>query len=610
MATTNSLTQPTLQAQKEDTDRKLISIEPSSPFGDMALALSGGGFRAASFSLGAISYLNRVYLDTPDDTLLKHVTFITSTSGGTLANAYYTSCLFKPGFEFATFFNNMKNFMDGEALLEEVCDILNDPKRWNEIGRRTITKNGKEVEVKIEKTHNIINSFAKAYDNLLFNDTAHPNTNLFDVYFNRAENPHLRTVCFNATELNNGVSFRFQTNGEDDSIRTVGNYYLHFNNAEIARKLKLGDLAATSSCFPSGFEPMIYPDDYIHPGLTDVNKMLTAIDYKNNNPLNLPKVQNEPFCMVDGGVVDNQGLYSMMMEDTFRAEHPPKKQFDLMMVCDVGSYFVNGYQTPPKADAWYKNLTIDTLRKLMPVGVIIFVASFLLAILTDGWARRAGLFLVLTSGIYTLFYFWTVSTFNKAINGLKSSFGKVIVRFIGTIFKIRFNQLQQMLATRLNSTLLITTDLFLKQIRRQYFSEFYGMPAYKNRVLSCYIYEFSAQHATTRIENLESKDKEWWPAAANVLTPGPQIQEIATLATSMGTTLWFPAGKQTMRDNIIACGQLTMCYNLLKHIYRLEVLDIKWTTDVTLQSLKQRLLADWEVFKKNPIVMVNGGFPA
>jgi len=203
-----------------------------------------------------------------------------------------------------------------------------------------------------------------------------------------------------------------------------------------------------------------------------------------------------------------------------------------------------------------------------------------------------------------------VSTFNKAINGLKSSFGKVIVRFIGTIFKIRFNQLQQMLATRLNSTLLITTDLFLKQIRRQYFSEFYGMPAYKNRVLSCYIYEFSAQHATTRIENLESKDKEWWPAAANVLTPGPQIQEIATLATSMGTTLWFPAGKQTMRDNIIACGQFTMCYNLLKHIYRLEVLDIKWTTDVTLQSLKQRLLADWEVFKKNPIVMVNGGFPA
>jgi len=52
-----------------------------------------------------------------------------------------------------------------------------------------------------------------------------------------------------------------------------------------------------------------------------------------------------------------------------------------------------------------------------------------------------------------------------------------------------------------------------------------------------------------------------------------------------------------------------MCYNLLKHIYRLEVLDIKWTTDTTLQSLKQRLLADWEVFKKNPIVMVDGNFP-
>ncbi|MEO6977501.1 MAG: hypothetical protein ABI113_03950, partial [Mucilaginibacter sp.] len=63
-------------------------------------------------------------------------------------------------------------------------------------------------------------------------------------------------------------------------------------------------------------------------------------------------------------------------------------------------------------------------------------------------------------------------------------------------------------------------------------------------------------------------------------------------------------------DNIIACGQFTMCYNLLKHIYRLEVLDSKWAGDAILQGLKQRLLADWEVFKKNPIVMVDGSFPA
>src|ERR1700743_1669462 len=114
MSTINSLTDLNVQAPDQDVVRKLTSIKPKLPFGNMALALSGGGFRAASFSLGAISYLNRVWMDTEGDTLLKHVTFITSTSGGTLANAYYTACLFKPGFVFADFYAKMKNFMNGE----------------------------------------------------------------------------------------------------------------------------------------------------------------------------------------------------------------------------------------------------------------------------------------------------------------------------------------------------------------------------------------------------------------------------------------------------------------------------------------------------------------
>lgn len=609
MAITNSLTKPTVEDPEIDDSRKLQSIRPETPFGEMALALSGGGFRAASFSLGAISYLNRAYIETDNEKrcLLHNVTFITSTSGGTLASTYYSASIFKPGFSFAKFYGDMKNFLDGDGLLEEVCAILNDPKCWNEKGTLETTEHGKKKTVAVEKSQNIINAFAKAYDKMLFQDPQNPNANLFDVYFNRDTNPHLKGVCFNATELNNGISFRFQTNGQDDSIRTVGNYYLSFNDAGIARKLRLGDIAATSSCFPSGFEPMIYPNDYIHPGLTDVNKMLDAITYKNNNPLNLPNIDKQPFCMVDGGVVDNQGLYSMMMEDTFRAQHHPKKQFDLMMVCDVSSYFVNGYITPPQTTAWYKYFTIDRLRKLMPVGVIVFLASLALALFIDGIGRRVGLFFVLTSGLYSAFYFWSMLAFNKFEKGLAKSFGSVIDKFIGIFFKIKFYRFQQMLQTRLNSTLLITIDLFLKQIRRQYFSDFYGMPAYKNRVLSCYIYEFSAQHAGTRTANLDGKDKKWWHKVSDNLTPTAEMQTIATNATAVPTTLWFGDGVQVQRDDVIACGQFTMCYCLLKHIYRLELLDAKWQTDVPLQDLKARLLADWEAFKKLPRFMVEKG---
>lgn len=606
MSTTNSLTSPTLRAPRQDIDRKLVAMQPESPFGDMALALSGGGFRAAAFSLGSIAYLNRIWINEPGDTLLKHITFITSTSGGTLANAFYSASLFKPGFVFDNFYQKMRLFMDGENLLEEVCNILNDPKKWDETGEQSVVKNGKTVKVKIEKSHNLINSFAKAYDKLLFSDHDSPGNSLFDVYFNRDANPHLQTVCFNATELNNGLSFRFQTNGDPSSIRTVGNYYLHFNNADIARKLKLGDLAATSSCFPSGFEPMIYPNDYIHPGLNDVNQMLSAIDYKNNDPLKLDTVVNQPFCMVDGGVVDNQGLYSMMMEDTYRADNPPKKQFDLMMVCDVGSYFMDAYRAPGRSEAWWRNFNINGFKKLMPIGVLMYIISGLLVALTDGILRRLGLLLLLPSGIYTILYLLVIVAYNKALAGLKNSFGKVIVKIVGFFFHSPFYNLQQMIATRVNSTLLITTDIFLKQIRRQYYSDFYGMPAYRNRVLSNFIYEFSAQHSDTRIANLQTKDAAWWkPPVSENLTPGVAMQQMATNATSMGTTLWFEEDQKIMRDYIIACGQFSMCYNLLKHIYRLEVLDVKWQTDTTLQGIKGRLLNDWSQFKLKPDFMVD-----
>lgn len=609
MALFNSLTKPSVQDPGVDTDRKLHDITPESPFGEMALALSGGGFRAASFSLGAMSYLNRAYIETGNEKrfLLHNVTFITSTSGGTLASSYYSASIFKPDFSFAKFYADMKTFLDGDGLLQEVCAILNDPNCWNEKGKFETVESGKKKTVTVEKSQNIINAFAKAYDKMLFQDPQHPNANLFDVYFNRAANPHLKGVCFNATELNNGISFRFQTNGEDDSIRTVGNYYLNFNNAAVARKLRLGDIAATSSCFPSGFEPMIYPNDYINPGLTDVNEMLDAINYKNNNPLKLPTVTKQPFCMVDGGVVDNQGLFSMMMEDTYRAEHHPKKQFDLMMVCDVSSYFVNGYITPPQTTAWYKDFSIDRLRKLMPVGLVVFLASLALSLFMDGIARRVGLFFVLTSGLYSVFYFWTMLSFSKFEKGLAKSFGTVIDKFIGIFFKIKFNRFQQMLQSRLNSTLLITTGLFLKQIRRQYFADFYGMPAYKNRALSCYIYEFSAQHADTRLANLKAKDKDWWNKVSDNLIPTAEMQAIATNSTAVPTTLWFGDGVQVQRDDVIACGQFTMCYCLLKHIYRLELLDTKWQTDAPLQDLKVRLLADWAAFKNSPGFMVEKG---
>jgi hypothetical protein len=589
----------------EELSRKLVVVKPECPFDDMALALSGGGFRAAAFSLGSISYLNRAWMENEDDTLLKHVSFITSTSGGSLTNAVYSTSIFKPGFVFDDFYKGMKTFMTGEDLLTKVFDILTDAKKWNEAGTQVI--DGKPV--KVEKSRNLINAFAKAYDEMLFKDANTGKSETLDIYFDRQYKPHLKTVCFNATELNNGIAFRFQTNGYPDSIFTVGNYYLHFKveDADVARQLKISDIAATSSCFPSGFEPMIYPQDYVHPGLQDIDKMLHAIDYKNNNPLKLDEVANQPFCMMDGGIVDNQGLDSMMMEDNFRAEHPDKKPFDLMMVCDVGSYFMDRFAPVEAPKGGFAALTFNKVGRWI-TGISLGGIALCIAALFCYYpaVRTGGLLLLLPFAILGGLYWYLKHVVATKMETLQTThFGRTISRYLGYFSSLRFGVLQQMMVARFKSILLLNLNVFLAQERRQAYNTFYSMPVYKNRALSCFIYEFSAQHNRVRKANQQDKDSAWCvPAVAALLEPSEVLQAMATKATSMATTLWFDDGPQTMRDAVIACGQFTMCYNLLKHIYRLEVLDAYWKTDANLQGLKARLLADWEMFKAKPDFMV------
>jgi predicted acylesterase/phospholipase RssA len=605
MSTINSLTSPVIQPTEQVLERKTETINPVCPFEKIGLTLSGGGFRAAAFSLGAISYLNKTWYKDPQDSLLRHVNFLTSTSGGTITNAYYSACLFKPGFNFDSFYKEMKDFMQGDLVLKEALDILDDPAEWTEAGFRQIEVGGKLKKIHLSKSRNLINAFAKAYDRKLFNAANKPGENLYGIYFDRSQSPHLAAVCFNATELNNGISFRFQTNGDAQSIGTVGNYYLKFQDAETAKLLKISDMVAASSCFPSGFEPIIYPDDFIHQGLTDAGQMAKALHYENNNPLKLNEVAEQPFCLVDGGVVDNQGLYSLMMEDNFRAQYHPEKQFDLMMVCDVGSYFNDAFKVPVVTKSALGGLTVNKLRKLFPYGTLLFIVSALLLCLTTGILRNIGLLFILPTALYTFIYLYAVIKIGEVKADLaNSSWGKMINRYVGKFYDLRFDRLQQMLSARITSTIEIATDLFLKQERRQYYSEFYNMPAYKNRTLSCFIYEFSLQHEPSRLENLNKKDKSWWPGHEQELQPSTMMQHIATEATAMDTTLWFnedPDKKQTTRDHIIACGEFTMCYNLLKHIYRLEILDNKWVTDMQLQELKKRLTEDWNQFRKKTI---------
>src|SRR4051812_41632832 len=101
-----------------------VPLQPTqTPFDNIGLAFSGGGFRAASFCLGILSYFNELQWDNAP--LLDRVTFISSASGGTITNAMY-ALNDAQGKAFEVFYKSLYENMEGLKLLERVFKNLND----------------------------------------------------------------------------------------------------------------------------------------------------------------------------------------------------------------------------------------------------------------------------------------------------------------------------------------------------------------------------------------------------------------------------------------------------------------------------------------------------
>jgi hypothetical protein len=59
---------------------------------------------------------------------------------------------------------------------------------------------------------------------------------------------------------------------------------------------------------------------------------------------------------------------------------------------------------------------------------------------------------------------------------------------------------------------------------------------------------------------------------ADVMQPSPALRAVADLAASMDTTLWFDVQhlKDKRPEALLATGQFTTCYNLLRYAFRFD----------------------------------------
>jgi len=603
---------------------------PDHPFERIALGLSGGGYRAAAFHLGSMSYLNRVSFE--GKTLLQHVEVISTVSGGTIPGIMY-SLFERQGKDFGWIYKRQYEAMRNTDLIDASLGLLESKEGWNP-----------------KKRHNLINAFAQVYDQKFFDGGT------FDIYYEKES--HLKEVIFNATEFNNGLPFRFQNQG------LFGNYYLKLNPSRqevkdraerkaitqrISGEVKLGDIMAASSCFPGGFEPLDFPEDFCYPGSVELDKVADFDDFTSG------------LGLMDAGIIDNQGLQGILYAEqrmarkeereeernrleeleeggsdnkdltTNEEKEPYTKQkeraLDLVIVSDVSSPYLTDFQfSKIQGKAGWRNKTINSIKKQVKsyknIGLIAFLLFTLIAVASVIWlqtdetgtlfpalALAGSAALAFTTGILLLLAKYIQNKLPNLANSVPADFRKYLPYFD----QIKLGTYENMLLERANSLSLMIQEVFMKQIRRLLYNKLYDNPHFNYRRISNSIYELRKEGIEGRNYRLSRNKKKLeellHPA---LLEPSKKIMANAQDAFEMGTTLWFTSedNDDNKLQKLISNGQVTMCYNLLVYISEIK-LDkhsgfdkLPLETQNAVHELEGVLLKDWGAFNESPGFML------
>ena len=284
------------------------------------------------------------------------------------------------------------------------------------------------------------------------------------------------------------------------------------------------------------------------------------------------------------------------------------KPFDLILVNDVGSYFMAPYIGPDGQKKHNDRLTIDTIVLLLTIVMGAGVLSFCLAL-----AYHEMLF-AMVGTICTLvpaliIYPWyrlhrkiKDSGNRKALN-LQDTFSQeVINNLLRFMRKTPLTLLSEVNKSRFNSVMILTNDVFMKRIRQILFESFYNNPIWNNRRKCCHIYDLSY---TNRI-NRDNSRKD------NPVEPSDIMQKIAETARCMGTTLWFDEESKLEAETmacIIACGQFTTCYSLMDYVKKLRKPEVWNNFDQVYKDrvdhIDQQLKRDWKAFQEDPFFLYN-----
>jgi len=557
---------------------------PKYPLSKIALSFSGGGYRATAFHLGSISYLDRLhYFGKP---LLENVEMLSTVSGGTITGIVYALGI-QEGRSFLEIYTELRNKLSSLDLLKTGFSMLDSNFKWpNEY-----------------KSKNLINAFALQYDAEFTNGR-----NLGDL---TRTDTHLKQIVFNSTEFTNAINFRFKS----DANQLSGNFYIEVP-AKFQPYIKLSDIMASSSCFPGGFEPMLWPADFKYASIS------------NHEIFKTPKVVTG---LMDGGIYDNQGIESIL---NFQKKKKP--YFDLVIISDVASPYMNPFR-PANITISQKGPKALTLRKLyeefQKKDKILSLSIMLMIGLCTIYPIYYKFPNTIWTGVcITLFIFLLCFSFVKwfLVRSVTSKIKHFSESMRNTQFKFYFEKLsllrieelslqmiEPLFLNRVNSLISLLMDVFLKVTRRLNYDKLYEDETYKYRRISNLVRELTEYDFRNRLtrddQKVTTRSHQGNVTGEYNEVVGEKIKQIAESASGFGTTLWFTEEEllEKMQDKLLATGQFTMCYNLIVYFEKLI-----FTTDSGFSELENNIkqeimllyescLNDWKRFKEDPIIMVD-----
>ncbi len=529
------------------------------PFTNIAVSLSGGGYRATTFHLGTLSYLNT--LEYQGQTLLHRVSVISTISGGTLTGVMY-ALYAATNRSFDDCYTKLYVLLKEDKLVERALSKLADTSSWKDS----------------HKSKDLINAFAEVYNEYFYED-AH-----FSDLFN-AKGSHLKDIIFGSTEFTTGIQFRFQENHHNGRF---GNGTLNLPDS-VAGDFRLGDAAAASSCFPGGFEPIIMTKDFANGPDSEIAKKWAEKDYPVTG-------------IMDGGVIDNQGIEGVQLAEKRHDKKGDNPFIGTYIISDVAGQMMEPYVPPTIKYGPFKNFW--TFRRInLLVGIVIAGTVALLVMAGLDVIELPVYAIVIFSCLLTLgvswaiVFYWLKSIFVNSMQELlgRSNTSRVFKDF-RVILRTPIYILTHLIKLRATSVVKMVSDIFLRRIRSLQLSTLFSDAEWKYRIKTNNIY-------TLYEKGIERKYE-----------PGAAMMKVAEIANSMPTTLWFTNEQKqdNMLDHLIACGQFTVCLNLIRYIENLQSGSSKekvWdkldpATRQDILNLDKHLRTDFELFKKNPLRMV------